>query len=223
MAQARIAATLPVFALVASLAFLRALTSRSAAPTRSASRAHAPWVYGRPAAPFTVIEYADLECPYCRAYFPVLQHWIDEHPQVNWEWWNFPLPMHDPVASREALLAECAGEVGGNRAFWGAVGWIYGHPRGNGAGIGTDETMPKMSPAIRACTRTARPQEVIRAQVATAAREHIPGTPTLQLVDRKTGRSLELQGPVEGDALLSGLDLLASEPGVPTSREKNSH
>lgn len=218
-----VAATMLVFLLLASLLHLRVFTARSAAPTRSASRAHGPWVYGRPAARFTIIEYADLECPYCRAYFPVLRHWIDEHPQVDWEWWNFPLPMHEPAASGEAVLAECAGEVGGNRAFWRAVGWIYGHARGDGAGIAADRTMPDMSPAIRACTHGARPQEVVRAQVAAATREHILGTPTVRLVDRKTDRALELQGPIDGDALLSAIDLLASERGAPASREKNSH
>jgi hypothetical protein len=35
-----------------------------------------PWLYGRPDARFTVVEYADLECPGCRAYTPVLQRWI---------------------------------------------------------------------------------------------------------------------------------------------------
>jgi len=43
-----------------------------------------PWRYGRADARFTVVEYADLECPFCRAYFAVLKRWIDEHPEVAW-------------------------------------------------------------------------------------------------------------------------------------------
>lgn len=43
-----------------------------------------PWLYGRADARFTVVGYADLECPYCRAYFPALKRWIDAHPEVNW-------------------------------------------------------------------------------------------------------------------------------------------
>jgi protein-disulfide isomerase len=39
-----------------------------------------PWRYGRADARFTVVEYADLECPFCRAYFAVLKRWIDAHP-----------------------------------------------------------------------------------------------------------------------------------------------
>jgi protein-disulfide isomerase len=206
-----------VVGLAVSLILLRGNSARKPSGT------HGPWIYGNPAARFTITEYADLECPYCRAYFPVLRHWIDEHREVNWEWRNLPLAMHEPAALREALLAECAGEVGGNGTFWRAVAWIYAHTRGEGAGLPEGAKMPGMSGAISRCLGSAPARKVIREQVEAATRDHIVGTPTLRLVDRKTGRSLELQGSVEGDALLSAVDLLASERGVPASKEKNSH
>src|SRR3546814_12901129 len=73
------------------------------------------WLYGRADARFTVVGYADLECPYCRAYFPALKRWIDAHPEVNWQWHHLPLSMHEPAATAEARLAACAGETGGDR------------------------------------------------------------------------------------------------------------
>src|SRR5258708_3921169 len=36
-----------------------------------------PWIYGKGDARFTLVEYADLECPYCQAYFPIVRRWID--------------------------------------------------------------------------------------------------------------------------------------------------
>lgn len=57
----------------------------SPAPTPApATTTGPPWRYGRDDARFTVVEYADLECPFCRAYFAVLKHWIDTHPEVSW-------------------------------------------------------------------------------------------------------------------------------------------
>ena len=38
----------------------------------------------------------------------------------------------------------------------------------------------------------------------------IAATPALQLRDRESGKTLLLHGPVEGDALLSAIDLLAA-------------
>jgi protein-disulfide isomerase len=169
-------------------------------------------VYGRPDARFTLIEYADLECPYCREYFPLLRRWIDAHPDVNWRWHHLPLSIHDPAATREARLAECAGETEGNTAFWNAVAWIYQHTRGGGRGLPEDATLPNPSPALRDCVNRTRPDDSIRAQASEAGRERITSTPTLRLLDRATGKSLTVQGLIEGDAILSAFDLLVAPP-----------
>jgi hypothetical protein len=51
-------------------------------------------------------------------------------------------------------------------------------------------------------------------QADEALRSGINATPTVRLDDGLTGKSLLLHGPVEGDALLSALDLVASEETV---------
>jgi protein-disulfide isomerase len=177
-----------------------------------------PWRYGDVDARFTLIEYADLECPYCQAYFPVLMRWIDANPDVSWEWRHLPLAMHEPAATHQARLAECAGEAGGHAAFWNAVAWIYRHSRGNGRGLPPDLELPGTTPALRECLASPRPDVVIRAQLEEAERFNVAATPTLRLIDHWRGRSLLLPaGPIEGDALLSALDLLASSAESPTA------
>lgn len=169
-----------------------------------------PWRYGRVDARFTLIEYADLECPYCQAYFPILRHWIDANPDVNWQWHHLPLPMHEPAATHGARLAECAGETGGRTAFWNTVAWIFQHTLGDGRGLPPGAQLPGMTPALHECLTSTRPDAVIRAQAEEAAQANIAATPTLRMIDNQTGKSLLLPGSVEGDALLSAIDLLAS-------------
>jgi protein-disulfide isomerase len=169
-----------------------------------------PWLYGRGDARFTVIGYADLECPYCRSYFPALKHWIDAHPEVNWQWHHLPLTMHEPAATAGARVAECAGETGGHAAFWQAVAWLYTHTRSDGQGLPEGVSYPGLTPALQQCLDSERPDAVIRAQVMEAAQHGIAATPTLHLRDRESGQTLLLHGPVEGDALLSAIDLLAA-------------
>lgn len=169
-----------------------------------------PWRYGRPGARFTVVEYADLECPFCRTYFPVLKRWIDEHPEVDWQWRHLPLAMHEPAASTGARLVECVGQAGGHAAFWQAVEWVYAHTRGDGQGLPEGLRYPDLTPAAQQCLDSDRPEVLIRTQAAEAAKNGVTGTPALQLRDRETGKALLLHGPAEGDALLSALDLLAS-------------
>jgi len=112
------------------------LAEFNTAPTMAtAAAARPPWRYGRDNARFTVVEYADLECPFCRAYFAVLKQWIDAHPEVNWQWHHLPLTTHEPAATANARLVECVGEAGGTAAFWRAVEWVYAHTRGDGQGL----------------------------------------------------------------------------------------
>lgn len=185
------------------------LTDRPTIADISAS-AGPPWRYGRLDARFTLIEYADLECPYCQAYFPELKRWIEANPDVNWQWHHLPLPMHEPAATQGARLAECAGEIGGRAAFWSTVSWVYQHTLGNGRGLPPETQLPGMTPALHECLASTRPDVTIRMQVEEATQAGIAATPTLRVIDNRTGKSLLLPGSVEGDILLSALDLLAS-------------
>ncbi|MEW9898017.1 thioredoxin domain-containing protein [Chitinivorax sp. PXF-14] len=183
----------------------------TAAPvTMTSTSSGPPWRYGRDDARFTVIEYADFECPFCRAYFPVLKRWIDAHPEVNWQWHHLPLTTHEPAASANARLVECVGEAGGPTAFWQAVEWVYAHTRGDGQGLPEGLGYPGITPSAQQCLDSERPDTLIRTQSASAVQEGIKVTPTLRLQDRQSGKTLLLHGPVEGDALLSAIDLLAA-------------
>ena len=76
----------------------------------------------------------------------------------------------------------------------------------------SDVELPGATTALHECLASTRPDAVIRAQVEAAERLNIAATPTLRLVDNATGHSMRLPaGPVEGDALLSAIDLLASK------------
>lgn len=70
------------------------------------------WVYGPTKARWTITEYADLECPFCKTYTPLLKTWVKEQKDVNLQWSHLPLEIHGPAARREARQVECAGKLG---------------------------------------------------------------------------------------------------------------
>lgn len=73
-------------------------------------------VLGDPAAPVTITEYGDLECPYCRDAEPVLRRLVEESDGgVRLVWRHFPLFQVHPHALIAALAAEAAAEQG---LFW---------------------------------------------------------------------------------------------------------
>ena len=198
----------------------------SPAPVSTAQVAGPPWQMGNPEGRFTLTLYADLECPFCREYFPQLKRWIGNNTDVALQWHHQPLAAHEPAASSEARLAECAAEAGGHPAFWQAVEWVYAHTRSDGQGLPDGLPYPESTPAIEQCLTSERVDALIRAQAAEATKSGVTATPSLRLLDRQTGQAILLQGPIEGDALLSAMDMLAAEdaasdaavsPAIPTS------
>lgn len=171
-----------------------------------------PWTYGRKSdSRFVITIYADLECPYCKAYVPALKSWIDRNPQVALRWHHLPLPFHEPAATRLAVIAECMGRIEGQTAFWDTVEWIFRHTRGDGQGLPSELKVPGVTPAVTTCLNSEGPKEAVREQARIAARDGIDATPTIKLQASTGSQHLVLPGAVEGDALLSALDLLSSE------------
>jgi len=172
---------------------------------------HPPWRYGTADARFTVVFYADLECPYCKDYSPQLRRWITANPDVNLQWHHLPLPMHEPAASQAARWVECVGETGGNAAFWSAVQWVYANTRSDGRGVPDFAAFPDATDALKACATSEEIAALVKAQADEALASGITATPSLRLIDNTGGQSMVLPGQVPGEVLLSAIDLLAAQ------------
>ena len=86
------------------------------------------YVLGNPDAPVKLIEYSDLECPFCKNFHVTMHELMNEYGasgKVAWVYRHFPLTQLHPKAAKEAEAAECAGELGGNDAFWKYVDRVY--------------------------------------------------------------------------------------------------
>lgn len=72
-------------------------------------------------APVVIVEFSDLECPFCKRFHETMQRVINEYgknKQVAWVYRHFPLDSLHPKARKEAEATECANELGGNTKFW---------------------------------------------------------------------------------------------------------
>lgn len=78
------------------------------------------YIYGEPGARFSLINYEDLECPFCKRFKETPKYIVDTATAgaVNWEWRHYPMSFHEPVASKGAAVAECIAEQKGPSAFW---------------------------------------------------------------------------------------------------------
>jgi protein-disulfide isomerase len=104
------------------IALLLASGGCTAAPATEATGAVAPTqpfnVLGPEDAPVTIIEFTDLQCPYCARFatqtFPQLRRNYIDTGRVRFASQDLPLPMH-AFAVPAAVAARCAGEQG---RFW---------------------------------------------------------------------------------------------------------
>ncbi len=83
------------------------------------------WVKGSRDAKISIIEFSDLECPFCKQFHPALEKLVAEYPNdVKWAYRHFDTGLHSKLL-KEAEAAECAGELGGNDKFWEYIARIF--------------------------------------------------------------------------------------------------
>lgn len=80
---------------------------------------------GNETAPIQIIEYSDLQCPYCSRIHPTLQQIIANNDNVVWVYRHLPLESIHPQAMPAALAAECVAKEEGNDAFWSFADTIF--------------------------------------------------------------------------------------------------
>ncbi len=71
----------------------------------------------------TIVEFADLQCPGCRAAHPLLERLIKDFPQSRFVFQHFPLANHK-WAAQAAAYAECIDRQSPD-AFWKFVASVY--------------------------------------------------------------------------------------------------
>lgn len=85
-------------------------------------------ILGNPSAPVKIVEYADLECPFCKTFETTMHQIMDYYGssgKVAWVYRPFPLAQLHSKAPKEAEAAECAAEQGGDSAFYKYVDGVY--------------------------------------------------------------------------------------------------
>jgi len=78
-------------------------------------------IRGNPDATVKIVEYSDMECPFCKSFHLIMKQIMDEYGKtgkVAWVYRHFPLDSIHSKARPEAVASECVAEQGGNDAFW---------------------------------------------------------------------------------------------------------
>ncbi|WP_119394304.1 DsbA family protein [Salinibius halmophilus] len=175
------------------------------------------YVRGNPDARFTLLEYSDYECSFCKRFHSTAKQFLERNEDVNWVYRHFPLDFHNPLATRQAEAAECVGKVGGNDAFWAYSDAIFERTNSNGNGMDAAELVPMAvelgldEAEVQACIDAGEFRPKIQLQIQNAQSAGVSGTPGNFLLDNETGDVIPLAGAQPLQTLESALADLAAE------------
>lgn len=173
------------------------------------------YIRGNQDAEITLIEYSDYECPFCKRFHPTAISLLEQYDgKVNWVYRHFPLNFHDPLATKEALAAECAGEQGGSDAFWKYTDKIFEITTSNGRGM-TDDQLFGIAQAVglnqtelETCVKEERFLTKVRNQNQDGIKAGVTGTPGNILYNNKTGETIAVDGAQPLSQLSNAVDQL---------------
>src|SRR3989344_3672208 len=75
---------------------------------------------GNPNAKYILVEYSDIECPYCAAFHISMKALMEEYGKdgtLAWVYRHFPLDSHK-TAALQAVASECVANLKDEQAFW---------------------------------------------------------------------------------------------------------
>lgn len=134
-------------------------------------------------APLTMVEYIDLQCPFCKRYedgaFAEIRKNLIDSGKLRYFSRDFPLDMH-PYAMKAAVAAQCAGEQG---QFWRMREVLLA----NGANLAPDAILAYAkaagldAAAFSSCFGSAKYDAQIRASISEGSSIGVQGTPSFVL------------------------------------------
>jgi protein-disulfide isomerase len=147
---------------------------------------------GSKAAPITIVEYTDYQCPYCQRFhvtaFAELKKAYIDTGKVRFFSKDMPLDFH-PNAMRAAMAARCAGEQG---KFWELRDTMGANPNSldleHIVGFAADLKMD--TNALRACIDSGKYKERVQNDVLEAMKIGANGTPTF-VIGKSVGEGVD--------------------------------
>ncbi len=167
-------------------------------------------VLGDKNAKVTLIEFSDYECPFCKRHFDesfarIKKEYIDTG-KVKLVFRDLPLSFHDPMATKEAIAANCAREQGGDNTYFQYHDEIFKRTKSNGNGL-TEEDLYTIATdlglnadTLKTCVDSEKYKDEVSKDLADATTIGAGGTPTFFI------------GKSSADGVITGTMLVGAQP-----------
>ncbi len=172
-------------------------------------------------APVTIVEFADLQCPACKAALPEIQKLIADEPNARFVFQQFPLTMAHHWAMKAAEYGECVNQEN-PAAFWKYVDAVYAaQEQITTETNNTDDAGKKAEPKLKqiaasagvdgqkvaACANLPATSQRVKQSMELGKQLDITGTPTLFV----GGRKINNIGQLSYDQLKKLVEFMAKQ------------
>src|SRR3989338_5744895 len=152
-------------------------------------------IRGNPNAKIVIVEYSDLECPFCKSFHVTMKEVLENNKDVAWVYRHFPIPALHQRAFKEAEATQCASEQGGNEMFWKYTDLVFERTDSN------DSLDPKELSQIakdlglnmasfNECLNSGKFASRVEADIASGVEAGVTGTPSSIIL--KNGKVAEV-------------------------------
>ena len=170
-------------------------------------------IRGSANAPVKIVEYSDLECPFCKSFHKTMQEVMAQYGasgKVAWVYRHYPLDALHSKARASAEGAECAAEQGGNDKFWAYVDTYFSMtPSNNQVDLAI---LPQIAQSIgvnvnkfNTCVAAKKYEAKIDASIKDAEGAGAQGTP-YSVVIAKDGKTYAINGADSYDNVRAIID-----------------
>jgi len=155
-------------------------------------------------AKLTLVEYSDLECPFCKRFHPTMQELMKTYgDKIRWVYRHFPLSFH-ANAQKEAEATECVNELSGNDKMWEYIDKMFEKTTSNGTGFALDQLGPLAAEvgvnqsAFQSCLDNGKYTQHVKDDIADGTTGGVSGTPSTFIINA-SGKSQIIVGaqPIE--------------------------
>lgn len=165
---------------------------------------------GDKSAPLTMIDFSDYECPFCKRYFDetfaqIKKDYIDTG-KIKYVYRDLPLPFHDPLATLEAVAANCARQQGDDTTYFAYHDEIFARTKSNGNGLVKEDLSTIATDlglnlsTFQSCLDTESNKNEVHKDVADATKVGASGTPTFFI------------GKSTSDGIITGTKIVGAQP-----------
>jgi protein-disulfide isomerase len=140
---------------------------------------------------FEMVEFADFQCPHCKAAQPIIERLLADFPQAHFVFENFPLSSIHSEAYKAAAYSVCVAQQAGNEAFFKFADNVFADqqaltPDSSDAALGDAATKAGLDATkVGSCSYTQAVKSAVDASIKLGQDLNVDETPMLFINGRQ--------------------------------------